>query len=205
MSKSRRVLIVAALGALAWTAAADVVTLTPLDAQAETSNGTNWVISDGGAAITTTRAASGAEKRGILEFPLSSIPAGADVQSAVLTITIAGFTSPPDPVIEFHGYAGNGALNVADATVPFNLVGTSPAIASLADYNVTLDPDYIEGLLGSASHLGLLAFQQQLDKQASFYSDEGPLAPATLYVTYVPEPGALSVLALVSALLRRER
>ncbi len=186
-------------------AGADTIDLIPLIAQAETQDDWNtWDISTPPSFSTSRFSWVLWERRGILEFSLTGIPSSSTIQSATLSFTIDTYQTPPDPVIAFHGYPANGLLESADAIQPFNPIGQE-TISGLGDYQTSLDSAYIESLLGSSSHLGLLTYQVQDGTQASLLSSS-----AVLQVHYVSEPTTLSLLALALALgalavLKRKR
>lgn len=181
------VLIGLLLAATSGTAWADAVALTPVDAQATTEDGQLWTIDLTSLSITSARFTDlDLERRGVLEYALGEIPPDATILSASIEFKINHFTYPPQPVIEFHGYAGNGVLEAADATVAFNPIGQSPPIIDLAEYTVSLDPVYIESLLGEISHLGIMTYQLSLGQMAGFVSVAGSFSspPAVVTITF---------------------
>jgi hypothetical protein len=190
---------------MAAPAAAETIVLDPLDAQAETQDGSNWVVTDGGQSINASRFSGiPLERRGILEFPLTALPNDATILSATIAYSVNNVTGA-GPVIQFHGYPGNGILEVADATVPFNQVGVSPALSSLIRYTNPINSAYIESLLGSNTHLGLMTYQQTIGTQGAFWSVEGAGLGATLTIEYIPEPASLCLLLCCIGLLPRGR
>jgi hypothetical protein len=149
--------------------------LTPIDAEAETTNGTVWTLDPTETALNSARFDNGLQRRAVLEFPLGAIPATATLRAARLELELASLTSSSGsyPIIEFHGYAGDGVLTVPDATRPSNPIGLSQPIMSLSDEPIIyLDAEYIESLLGVATHLGIYTYQVTPNRQVEFYSTE---------------------------------
>ena len=114
-------------------------------------------------------------------------PAEAIILSVTISFDINGFSAPTHPVIGFHGYAGNGVLEVADATVPFNFLGQTAPITGGGLYEVNLDPAYIQTLVGSGAHLGLMAYQEMIGTSASFWSAEWFGTSPTVVIEYDPD------------------
>ena len=168
-------------------ARADVVALTPIDAQATTEDGQLWTIDPASLSISSSRfPGSELERRGVLEYALGEIPPDATILSALIEFEIMILTGPTPPVIEFHGYAGNGVFEVADATVAFNAIGQSPPITGATEYSADLDPLYIESLLGESTHLGVMTYQLALGQTAGLVSVEGSVfgPPAVVTITF---------------------
>lgn len=167
---------------------ADEISIEPIDAQAITKDGAIWTIDPSSLSNNASRfQPNPLERRGVLECSLNDIPAEAVILSATIWFDISDFTGPTNPpVIEFHGYTGNGILEVTDATVPFNLLGQSPPITSLEVYSADLDPAYIQTLIGSGAHLGLMTYQQTINRQASFWSVEGFGDTLAVIIEYDP-------------------
>lgn len=200
-------LVAGAALVLAGGVRADVVSLVPIDAQAETQNGQNWTITPGSSSLNASRFASTAlERRGVLEFALVGIPAGSTIQSAVFNYTIGTFTSGAGnaAAIEFHGYAGNGVPEVADATVPFNLIGTSAPVTALGPGSTTLDPAYIQSRIG-VSPLGIMMYQQTISRQAAINSSVWPVTTdrPRLTITFTPPASPTLNISPLDARARR--
>lgn len=154
-------------------APADVVSLEPIDAQASAPDGNVWTIDPSTMTILAFRSiGSPSESRGVLEYSLADIPDDSVILSATIEFSPALLGSPPTPVIEFHGYGGDGVLEASDAMVPFNMIGQSPPLTTLDPVVVSLDPEYIESLLGVSSHLGIMTHQQMAGAGAAFFSVE---------------------------------
>ncbi len=191
--------------------------ITGIDAQATFSDGIGYVLNDGGTSINTQYLPSAdVDRRAILEFDISSIPASAEVLSATLDLRIMTITSTPGepgiyPILTVFGYAGDGALSPSDATQTGMIIGQSATITGLgAIPSIDLDTNFIETLLGGGtSYLGMVAFDNDTGKQVGFYSQEySDLAwRPTLTVAYTPEPTSLVLLAAggMTMLRRRKR
>ncbi len=152
---------------------ADVVSLEPIDAQASSPDGNAWTIDPSTMTILASRSISSPqESRGVLEYSLADVPNGSAILSATIEFSPALLGGPPTPVIEFHGYAGDGVLEISDATVSFNMIGQSRPLTTLDPVVVSLDPEYIESLLGVSSHLGIMTHQQMAGAGAAFFSIE---------------------------------
>ena len=100
---------------------------------------------------------SGEEARGLIEFSLAGIDPSATVVSATLSgyvWTLAMNSAEPWVDVDIYGYAGDGALSLADASAQAQLVGQIKN-AELDAFAVTLDPAFIQSLLGKADFVGL--------------------------------------------------
>jgi hypothetical protein len=107
----------------------------------------------------TTQAAHSnfGESRGILEFDVSSIPAGAILQSAVLTLDVTGQSGTTPLDVDIFAYSGNGSVEVSDATQTTSAIGqltTTPLIEGLKSVPVVLDVSLLQSLVGSGDFVG---------------------------------------------------
>lgn len=147
------------------------------DATAEFSGGGAPTLTSNDYAIAAERStAFNSDRRAILEFPLSWLPANAVIHSAKLEVEVASIlvSDPIFPMVSLHGYAGDGVLNAADASVPDNLIGNSGPIREPEALSIALDAEYIQSLLGQSTHLGLLAKGDVDGFGAHFWSNEFP-------------------------------
>jgi hypothetical protein len=163
------------------------------DGEAELSGG-SYLIRDDDENIDVEHSTStGRDRRSVMEFSLANIPAHAVVQSASLQFDVSGLQSNGTsfPRLQVHGYAGNGQITAADATVPTNLIGTSPNVTSSSDLvTVNLNPAYIQSLLGTANYLGLLGKADVNNLSVSLRPNEtGGFGEAPLLTISLSVPG----------------
>ena len=149
----------------------------PVDGQAVTENGAVWTLETDGITLNTSRFSIGLERRALMEFPIAVIPDGVKVRSATIAFEVAGLTfgGGTFPIIEFHGYAADGAISTGDVQEPFNLLGVSEEITATGKKHlVELDGAFIESLIGQATHVGIFTYQRVEGRQVDFYSSEAP-------------------------------
>ncbi len=180
-----------------------------VDAAASAIGGGNYAVTDGATSV-NVRNFSGSTPdttKGILEFDISSIPAGAKVTGATLEFDVSQFTSSGADTnqISILGYAGDGVATPADGSRTGPTISTR-SMESLGLMAISLDASYLQSLAGQSNYLGLLA-NEPLGWQMSFNTNEDTfkaLAP-TLTVDYTPTPEPASViwLALGTLALRR--
>ncbi|WP_428307817.1 hypothetical protein [Lacipirellula sp.] len=90
----------------------------------------------------------------LMDFPLSQIPAGANITSAKLKLDAT--TSTSGMTIQALGYAGDGLASLGDESAVTSVIGNKVGpFTSAGDITIDLDTNYIESLLGGSSHLGL--------------------------------------------------
>ena len=154
-------------------------TLSPaFDGYAELVSG-SYIVHDGDTAMPVDRSQfSHTEHRGILEYPIFALPPNAVITSATLQLDTAllltGITEFPS--VSFHGYAGDGVLGSADATMPSNPIGQTGPLKDFDTLSVPLDAQYIQSLIGHSDYLGLLAEANVPDLGVQFYTTEYPIA-----------------------------
>ena len=209
MSRVRLIAFVLGMAGLAGPVWGDTVTLTPLDGAAESDGGAPWTIDPASNTLLAQRiTAINLYRRGVMEFPLGAIPAGVTVLSATFSGEINVLSGPPDPQIEFHGYAGDGVLEGADATQPFNQVGISPVATAPAVLDIPIDTAFVQSLVGTGAHVGLYTYAvfegPQYGIASVEYAQISGMEPPALTVEYIPEPATFGLVALGGlALLRR--
>lgn len=157
--------------------------------------------------------------RGLLEFDLSSIPAGATIKWAKLDVYVNGLqgsTRPPyGPDLQLAGYFGDGAVTAQDLDALPQWLGMSGELTSTGVVSWNIGPDFVKAALTSGDYLGLRLqpglspmYQAGIalpSPSASFaFPEEWP----RLAIAYeIPEPSAwgMSALAALSLLGRRKR
>ncbi len=164
------------------------------DVEARSPDGNNFTILEGLDDVEQYRSAN-TDRRGVIEFDISGIPDEAHIASATLTLDISCCSGSGDMYseIDLHGYAGNGVPEPADALHISNIIGTTGPLQHPGVVEVTLDPDYIESLLGTAEYLGLVANARWDYFQSMFFTSErhawfpsGVIEP-TLNILYASE------------------
>ena len=149
-----------------------------LDALADFSNGDSDLVGDGVVVTVQNLASADIDRRGILEFNISTIPDWVTITSAMLELDIVLISSSSNeyPILYLHGYEGNGTLEIADGQVPLNLIGQSDPILALDLISIDLDIDYIGSLLSITDYLGLLVLGDENGHQAGFVTVEGEIS-----------------------------
>lgn len=90
----------------------------------------------------------------LVDFPLAGIPAGATITSAKLKLD--AISSSGTVTVQTLGYAGDGIAALADESAITTLIGSKTGtVSSTQDVEMALNVDYINSLLGDATHLGL--------------------------------------------------
>ncbi|MEX2307425.1 MAG: hypothetical protein WD738_07520 [Pirellulales bacterium] len=160
-----------------------------VDARAELTSG-SFVVTDGQTSIGVQRVDfANIDRRAILEFSLSDIPAGSNITSARLDLYLNSFgSSPPEfPTLPFYGYAGNGTAEPVDATQTATPLGETEEIMSTGPFSIELDAEFIESLLGTGNHFGMLIVGSPTFHGVSFVATESTsFTRPTLSLTYVP-------------------
>ena len=137
--------------------------------------------------------------RALMEFDVSSIPAGATIQWAKLDVHLNGLQTGGwgtiGPNLEIMGYSGDGVATTGDIDEPGVLVGTSGQLLSTGAWSWDIDADFVESLLGADSYLGVRI--QPGDRpgyRATFVLDSlsSPGSEPHLVIAYeIPEPATL--------------
>jgi hypothetical protein len=170
-------------------------TIIPIvDAEADLS-GSSFVIADGGTSINVQSfPEAGVDRRGILEFDLSSIPRGSTINSASLTLNVNSITHStdeyPQPLI--YGYSGDGVADSADAVKTSNLLLQTNPITSLGIQSFSLSPSFFQSFVGATNAAGLLIKGGADAHQVQFYVSEASFAtPSSLALNFTPPPEPL--------------
>lgn len=165
----------------------------------------------------TARSGGNNVRNSVYEFDLSSLPAGAIITKAELSLTtrliVTNVGSAPADVT-FVTYAGDGMVTAADyqdnttgtvARVESDLVGTPANTDLLIDLNVLTD------VQAAADGSGLLTIRSQTVNFVTFsvHSLETTSSTAilpVLNITYIPAPATAALLiASVAPVARRRR
>lgn len=132
-----------------------VVTRTYQDFHAD---GTNTSLVDWGSHLNVKRVStppvSGGpmDERALLEYDLAGVtPAGVGDALLEYNVTYVGGSQP----LYVFGYAGDGAITLADGTASGVLLGTIPAPQAMGKNYLRLDRDAFAGLLATSSFVGL--------------------------------------------------
>ncbi len=161
----------------------------------------------------------GTEERTAVEFSLGAIPAGSTIDAVTLQLSpvgmgvniglVAGASS------EIHGYAGDGAIQVADLNDSL-LVGSLAGPVANGTVLVVLSTSWLQSLVDSSAPFGGLMFKGVPGAVAVTYNFDSafggvPVAERpTLNVEYhggavVPEPSTVVLLTTGLALAARRR
>jgi hypothetical protein len=132
------------------------------------------------------------DRRGILEYNIADIPAGADITGAKLVVDVNGLTRSTGsyPMPPLYGYAGNGMPEMDDAFKTSRQIGVLGPVEDLGSFTVDIDHEYIQSLVGNSDYFGIAILGSSNNKQLSFYSLESSGPPfffgeaATLLVEY---------------------
>lgn len=124
------------------------------------------------------------EDRGLFDFSPASLSAGTQINSATLNLTCDLSQAPlnSNVVVDVEGYVDDGSLAASDASASATLLGKIiiPSGADgLTTYSVSLDPSFVQSILGQGKVLGLIT---RIDPnspgvQAGFYSANDIYAP----------------------------
>ncbi len=130
------------------------------------------------------------EKRAILEFPIDDIPANATIDA--VTLQLDPYVSSGEPRLQVLGYAGDGVASVYDAYPPAALLAeTNPMTAGVSTAEINLGTEYLQSLLGEASHMGVWIRGLDIIDYIGFLASEASYAnpKPTLLVQYTVPVG----------------
>ena len=104
----------------------------------------------------------GSEERTAVEFPLGAIPAGSIIDSVTLRLSPVGqglnIGLGAGEASEVHGYAGDGAIQVADLMDSL-LVGSIVGPTANGSVMVSLTPNWLQALVDASASFGGLMFK----------------------------------------------
>lgn len=131
---------------------------------------------------------TGVSERGVMEFSVAGVPIDAIVTSVTLTGSInlieGGASAPLD--VGFYGYAGNGQITTADATVSTTRYGQL-LTSTTGAFSVSLDPALVQSFIRSPGHAPILGILVQLARGQRFFLDStesGSANKPTLIIEY---------------------
>lgn len=135
------------------------------------------------------------DRRGVLEYDLSSIPANADITDAKIEFDIWSRGGGTGDVTEapMYGYSGDGIASISDAFQTATQIGILGPVDSLDSITVDIDHEFIEGLLGATDYFGIAILGDPDYDSLSFATNEffqssSSAVPAQLFLTYtVPD------------------
>lgn len=173
------------------------------DVKATPDGGGGFSLTEGETSINVQKVDLAAvDRRGVLEFDISSIPAGAPIVSASIDFSVIAFTGGSDgPMVRLFGYVGNGTPDTTDAEQISTLIGVGDQIDSLGPTSISIDPMYVQSQLGQTDFLGVTMLGSENGTQFGFRTLEdeslgfGPSAKLSI-VYGVPEPSTLALAAI---------
>jgi hypothetical protein len=131
---------------------------------------------------------SNIDNSAFLEFSLDSLSSSVVITSVTLDLDVTEIpASGVDfPVVPVFGYAGNGVAELDDSNHSTTQLGVTDPITSIGFISIDLDAAFITGLLGNATHLGVLLRGDEYGFLASF---DNIIDTPVLNVTFVGSPG----------------
>ena len=147
-----------------------------------------------GAALTDDFFGEPLEQKSAIEFSLAGLT---EITNANLRFIATAFSGYPeifvnDPILEIHGYSGDGTIQLADLDVN-NLLLTTQPISTLGVYTFDVTP-YVASLVANgASYAGFAVRDIANNSAVTFF-------PNTLVVN-VPEPGQVWLMTVGLGLL----
>ena len=132
--------------------------------------------------------------RTAFEFSLATLPDGAAVQSATLSLVMNAGEGPRQ--IEFHGYEGDGVAGLDDMAMDglIDSVSLGPGFGIALAIDVTA---YIDALVNSGAGFAGFNVREEPANAASFVIADIVMqggARPELSVTFVPLPGAFGLM-----------
>ena len=147
-----------------------------MTAQVELSTGGFTLTQDPAALVAQQALSEGVDLRGLIEYPLSSLPDGARITSATLEADVSAFTYSGSvyPEITVFGYEGDGVAQIGDAAITADLLGVSGPITDTGPLSIDLDTQFIQDLLTSGSQAGFLLVGDASGEQAGLDNGTSP-------------------------------
>ena len=134
------------------------------------------------------------EQKSAIEFSLAGLT---EITNANLRLVATAFTSYPevfvnDPILEIHGYSGDGIIQFADLDAN-NLLFTTPPITALGAYTFDVTSYVATLVAGGATYAGFAVRDIANNSGVTFFHN-------TLVVN-VPEPGQVWLMTVGLGLL----
>jgi hypothetical protein len=151
--------------------------------------------------------------RALFVFQLPTIPVGAHIVSVSLlgNVNLIGGANNLPVDFSLTGYTSNGSLAASDATAAGPVVGSVslPNNAnSLGPISISIDLAFIESKIGSATFIGLTGIVGS-NTELGFVSLKNafgnPPVPTLEFITAVPEPGSIALLAIGAVVIGLRR
>jgi hypothetical protein len=157
-----------------------------------TLTGGSYVVTDGETSINVQSIPEASlDRRGIVEFDLSSIPRGSTINSASLTLNVDAITTSPNefPQPLIYGYSGDGVATTADATQTSNLLLQTSPIMNTGIQSFGLSPSFFQPFVGATGKPGLLIKGSADGHQVDFATRESTFfTPSSLSLNFTPPP-----------------
>ena len=155
----------------------------------------------------------GVDRRGVLEYDISSIPTGATITGAKIMFEVNSIGGSGG--IRVYGYAGDGAASIDDALQVGTQIGVGDfPFGETGTQTMDISTQFVQSLVGNSQYLGINLVGNPQGGSLGFYADEfdpSPFfgLPAQLFIQYtpVPEPAttALAALSIVLLTISRQR
>ncbi len=139
------------------------------DVQAEVINGplsedseVRLIDGDSGIFVSPSFDEEDPDRLAVLEFSLEDVPARRSINSVTLELDPHQFTQSGGEPVSYSilGYGGDGTPQRTDVLLPETIVGAAN-IDSTGIQSISIDPLFVESLVGQASHLGLTIRAEQ--------------------------------------------
>jgi hypothetical protein len=133
---------------------------------------------------------AGIDRRMIMEFNLSAVPAAATIKTIEVDAQVNILTSGTADAgsVALYGYAGDGSLSAADRLRTDVFLGESPMTFSLGEERFYLDPLAVTQARGAGQILGIVGLGDFEGDQLGFETREYSVAEAPhLIITYEPK------------------
>ena len=134
---------------------------------------------------------SGIDRRGVIEYDISSIPAGAIITGAKIMFDVNSISGGPDALA--YGYAGDGVASIADALQVDAEIGLLRFPFHTGSHTADLKTEFIQSLVGKSKYLGINLVGGLSGGSLGFYTDEWHTSPyfglpAQLFIQYTAVP-----------------